>query len=253
MGTGERLHLLYHELREQPGSYTYSLSCSEFDEQLTLFSQLQAQEKGSLRPEITFDDGHLSNFEHALPLLAHHGLRAKFFLTAGWIGSRPGYMDWNQVRQLHHAGHRIGAHGMTHTLLTRCDGQQLERELVDSRRRIEDELGSPVTTMSLPGGRHNRRVIAACREAGYKEVFTSIPRAEKLPGGALIGRINVRAGMTVTWLEELLQPGSEILSRLHRQYQLKEIAKATLGDRVYGAMWSLLNHEETEPGKELDI
>ena len=253
MATGGSLYLLYHELREQPSSYTYSLSCSEFEEHLALFARLHARDKGSLCPEVTFDDGHLSNFTHALPLLADHGLRAEFFLTAGWIGVREGYMNWRQVREVHNAGHGIGAHGMTHTLLTRCDRKQLESEVLDSRRRLEDELGAPVTTMSLPGGRHNRSVLAACQRAGYTEIFTSIPRAKTVAGETLIGRINVRAGMTLPWMEKLLHPESGVLSRLHRQYQIKEMAKAALGDRAYGALWSLLNHEKADASQELDV
>ena len=110
-------------------------------------------------PEVTFDDGHISNFEFALPILQSRAIRAWFFITVGWTGRRPGYMGWNELRKLHQAGHVIGAHGWTHTLLTHCSARRLHSELVDARLTLEDKLGASVTSMSLPGGRYNRHVL----------------------------------------------------------------------------------------------
>ena len=49
--------------------------------------------------------------------------------------------------------------------------------LVDSRLTLEDKLGTLITTMSLPGGRADRRVLAACAEAAQAGL-SSVPRAE---------------------------------------------------------------------------
>ncbi len=100
--------------------------------------------------------------------------------------------------------------------------------------------------MSLPGGRYNRRVLAACEEAGYTEVYTSIPRAEAAPMGPIVGRVNIRGDMTLEWISSLLQPDSGVLAGLGRQYQLKATAKKLLGDRLYEKFWALLNRKEPE-------
>jgi hypothetical protein len=100
--------------------------------------------------------------------------------------------------------------------------------------------------MSLPGGRYNRRVLTACREAGYTQIFTSIPKAELDPAAQTIGRLNVRGDMTLEWIARLFQPGSNVLSGLERQYQMKATAKSVLGDRLYEKLWAIFNRKEPD-------
>ncbi len=243
------LHFLYHELRPAPSDYSYVTECAAFERHCRLFAQLRGARVDSLRPQITFDDGHCSNYEFALPILQQHGLQAQFFITVGWSGKRTGFMDWKELRGLHASGQAVGAHGWSHKLLTRCSEIELHRELVDARQRLEDGLGSAVLAMSLPGGRANARVLQACWQAGYRKVFTSSPQpadsilpAEK----ALVGRVNMRSGASLQWLEELLRPGSGLLASLERQDRLKRGARVLLGDRVYARLWSVLNRSEPE-------
>jgi Polysaccharide deacetylase len=240
------LHLLYHELRPEKSRYSYVVECDIFDKQMELFVRLRQAKNCDLRPEVTFDDGHISNYEYGLPILQNRDLQARFFITVGWIGKRLGYMDWRQLRALNDAGHLIGAHGWTHKLLTHCTEQDLQIELNNSRHALEDNLGSAITTMSLPGGRFNRRVLAACQEAGYTEVFTSIPRAEQFPLGPTVGRLNIRGDMSLLWIENLLQLESGILTKLQRQDRMKGAAKSLLGDQLYTKIWALLNRQESE-------
>ncbi len=241
-----RLYLLYHELRPTRSSYSYVVETGEFEKQLDLFLKLRTTDGPGLWPEITFDDGHISNFEFGLPILQSRAIKAGFFITVGWTGRRRGYMGWQELRALHQAGQRIGAHGWSHALLTHCNARGLHSELVDARLTLEDKLGTSITTMSLPGGRYNRRILTACQEAGYTQIFTSIPRAEPDPAGPTVGRLNIRRDMSLEWIAKLLQPGSNLLSGLERQYQMKAAAKSLLGDRLYEKVWALLNRKETD-------
>ncbi len=243
-----RLYLLYHELRPTPSRYSYVIKPADFQKHVDLFVQLRNKENPELWPELTFDDGHISNFEYALPVLQSGNLSARFFITVGWTGNRPGYMGWNELRLLHEAGQSIGAHGWTHTLLTHCTPKELQTELGSARLTLEDKLGTPITTMSLPGGRYNRRILAACEEAGYTEVYTSIPKAEEAPIGPLIGRLNLLGDMSLEWISNLFQPSSSALSSLGRQYRVKAAAKALLGDQMYEKLWALINRKELDRG-----
>jgi peptidoglycan/xylan/chitin deacetylase (PgdA/CDA1 family) len=175
-------------------------------------------------------------------------LTARFFITAGWTGKKPGYMGWAELRSLHEAGFTIGAHGWSHKLLTHCSDAELQTELGRSRLTLEDKLGASVTTMSLPGGRYNRRVLAACADSGYTQVYTSVPRAESLPLGATVGRLNILGSMQPEWIAKLFQPDGRILRRLGRRYRMKEAAKALLGDRLYARIWALVSRKE--PGTD---
>lgn len=242
------LHLLYHELRPLRSEYSYVCETAQFERHIDYFVQVRKEESRGLWPEVTFDDGHISNFEYALPILQSRGLTARFFITVGWTGKKPGYMGWRELRSLHESGQLIGAHGWSHAFLTHCAPGDLDRELSGARLMLEDKLGTSITTMSLPGGRYNQRVLAACREAGYTQIFTSVPRAERAPSGFMVGRLNVRGDMTLEWIRNVLQPGSRALSSLERQYRIKAVAKTLVGDRLYEKLWALLNRKEPDSG-----
>jgi peptidoglycan/xylan/chitin deacetylase (PgdA/CDA1 family) len=242
----QSLHFLYHELRTEDSKYSYVLGMDEFERQIDFFAQRQAEGRPGSRPEITFDDGHISNYQLALPILETRGLKARFFITVGWTGHKPGYMGWQELRSLREAGQAIGAHGWSHTLLTHCNNDALKTELGRARLTLEDKLGSAITTMSLPGGRYNNRVIAACLESGYKQIYTSEPKAEPIPAGMLVGRINVLQGMKMDWIASLLEPSSVTLAKMGRGYRVKALAKNLLGDRVYEKVWALVNRKEVD-------
>jgi hypothetical protein len=241
-----KLYLLYHELRPSKSTYSYVLETTEFEKHLDLFSQLEANGSTGLTPELTFDDGHISNFKYALPILQSRNMKARFFITVGWTGRKTNFMDWPQLKELHQAGQQIGAHGWTHTLLTHCNNKELLTELNTARLTLEDKLGIPITTMSLPGGRFNRRVLSACRDAGYTHIFTSVPKAEPVPPEELIGRLNIRADMSPKWISDLFREDSDTLSALGRQYRWKSAAQSLMGDHLYQKLWALLNRQEAD-------
>ena len=222
------------------------IDVEDFKQQMDLFAAMRAKSDLPFQPYVTFDDGHISNFEYALPILQSRGMKAHFFITAGWTGDKPGYMGWQELRALHSAGQSIGAHGWSHALLTHCSDKELHVELNDSRKILENRLGASVTTMSLPGGRYNRRVLAACEEAGYTQVYTSIPRSEPASPGFTIGRLNIRKDMKLEWIADLFNSSQSALPRLERLYRIKAAAQMVIGDRMYERLWAVLNREEPD-------
>src|SRR5690606_1805735 len=68
-------------------------------------------------------------------------------------------------------GFEIGAHTMSHPDLGHIDGESAEHEILGSRRRLEEELGEPVTLFAYPfGGRANLSEAnrERVRRAGYR-------------------------------------------------------------------------------------
>jgi peptidoglycan/xylan/chitin deacetylase (PgdA/CDA1 family) len=240
------LHLLYHELRSSESQYSYVTNASLFAQHLDLYVRLRGAENNALIPEITFDDGHVSNHELAAPMLQSHGMLAMFFITAGWTGNKSGYMGWDELRSLHKAGHTIGGHGWTHTLLTHCDDRELDRELGETRLTLEDKLGAAVVTMSLPGGRYNRRVLKACKDAGYEHVYTSVPQSEPILPGATVGRLNILGDMQTEWIARLFAPDGKLLKELARSNRRKDAVKKLLGDKMYFRLWAMVNRQEQD-------
>ncbi|MCA9400506.1 MAG: polysaccharide deacetylase family protein [Candidatus Omnitrophica bacterium] len=123
---------------------------------------------------ITFDDGEANNFNRALPVLNEYGYKAYFFVIAKRV-DRDGYMDWDQLKKLHEAGHVIGSHGHTHEILTNLKPTQIEQELKASKKFFERNLGIPVETMSIPRGFCNDQILKMAYDTGYQQVFISDP------------------------------------------------------------------------------
>jgi len=243
--TGIRvLHLLYHELSLSPQTYSYVVLADTFREHLNFFRTLGDQP--GIQPVLTFDDGHSSNYEIAFPLLEEQHRKATFFITGGWTGTRTGFMGWDQLKALQAAGHTIGAHGWSHKLLTHCDKDQLHKELVDSRNLLQDRLGTAVTTLSFPGGRFNQRILLACADAGYTQLYTSIPQVETTPMGSLVGRTNVHGDWTLARIASLFASDEHAMNRLRREDKLKRLVMGVLGDTLYASLWAILNRKQPE-------
>ena len=85
-----RLCLLYHELVPEGSAYAYAMATAEFRRQVELVGRLQAADGAGLVPELTFDDGHVSNVSEAMPVLARAGVRARFFYYGGMDGDAGG-------------------------------------------------------------------------------------------------------------------------------------------------------------------
>jgi peptidoglycan/xylan/chitin deacetylase (PgdA/CDA1 family) len=68
-------------------------------------------------------------------------------------------------------GVEIGSHTVSHPHLTRLSDAELQRELGESKQRLEDELAAPCRFLAYPYGEHDERVRAAARAAGYAGAF----------------------------------------------------------------------------------
>ena len=64
----------------------------------------------------------------------------------------PTPLTWAQVRELGEAGLEIGAHTVTHPILSRLPATEQETEIAGSRNRIEEATGIRPTTFAFPNG-----------------------------------------------------------------------------------------------------
>ena len=69
----------------------------------------------------------------------------------------------------------IGSHTVGHPHLPKLSDEELDRELRDSKARIEDELRRPARLFAYPYGEHDARVQAAVNRAGYAVAFAQWP------------------------------------------------------------------------------
>jgi peptidoglycan/xylan/chitin deacetylase (PgdA/CDA1 family) len=122
---------------------------------------------------LSFDDGYLSDYTHARPVLRSLGWPGVLNLEVNNV--RPGDLVASQVRGLIRAGWEIDSHTVTHPDLRTVSDTQLRRELVASRAYIRRHFGVPADYFCYPAGRFDARVVAAVRAAGYRAATTTQP------------------------------------------------------------------------------
>jgi peptidoglycan/xylan/chitin deacetylase (PgdA/CDA1 family) len=137
----------------------------------------------------TMDDGGSSS-PYVADQLERHGWRGHFFITTNYIGTA-GFMNEGELRELANHGHMVGSHTCSHPIpLWDCTPEQVFTEWHNSRQKLENILGEPVSSASVPGGAYSPEVAASAARAGYRHLFTSEPtrNLQYVDGCQVIGR-----------------------------------------------------------------
>jgi peptidoglycan/xylan/chitin deacetylase (PgdA/CDA1 family) len=173
--------LLYHHVAVSPINSRYYVPPEKFEEQIkllhelgykTISTQLLAKaitEGAELPPHpiiLTFDDGNLDNYFNAFPILQKYGFTGTLYVVANYVGVDP-FMSADQIKEMAAAGWEIGSHGMRHLDLNALDMVQKRYEIVDSRARLEERLGVPISSFSYPFGLWSPGAVDYARFAGY--------------------------------------------------------------------------------------
>jgi peptidoglycan/xylan/chitin deacetylase (PgdA/CDA1 family) len=236
------LVLCYHAVSD---TWEHSLSVrpAAFERQLRflvrLYRPVTAAEilhaRGRLL-HVTFDDAFRS-VDAALPALERLGVPATVFACtdladeglplavpelAADAAAHPEELathPWERLRELADRGVGIGSHTCSHPHLPRLGDDELDRELRESRARLEDELRSPCRFVAYPFGDEDGRVRAAARRAGYEAAF-ALPGDVAAPDDFAVPRLGVwrrdtqprlatklvlAEGRRPTWLPEALR------------------------------------------------
>jgi peptidoglycan/xylan/chitin deacetylase (PgdA/CDA1 family) len=135
---------------------------------------LHVLDHAQLRPDIhvTFDDGNRSDIDIVVPELLRRGLTAGFFVCAARLNA-PGFLSSEDLRAMVTSGMTIGSHGMQHRSWRGLPKTELHEEIVLSRIRLENVLGTPISSVAVPFGQYDRRVLAALRANRFSRAFTS--------------------------------------------------------------------------------
>jgi polysaccharide deacetylase family protein (PEP-CTERM system associated) len=85
------------------------------------------------------------------------------FFVLGWIAKRLPHL----IREIHTRGHEIASHGYNHNLCNQQSHDELKKELNDSKKLLEDIIGSQVFGFRAPNFSIDDDVIKIIEECGY--------------------------------------------------------------------------------------
>lgn len=183
---------------------------------------------------LTFDDGLESDYAIALPILQEQGIAATFFVTANNIG-RSGYLKAEQVREMAVAGMEIGSHGLEHQYLVTLPRVAAEREISESKDRIEQILGRTIVSFAAVGGHYKPWMIDYAALSGYKAFAGMVPGKSRHPlmGIATLRRNHVQAHHSLSYITSLVEGHARIMARNILRYRILELPKVVLGMEGY--------------------
>ena len=180
---------------------------------------------------LTFDDGYADFYLEVFPALERFALKPIVFLVVDRIGQTNlwdevlGYrsrrlLSIEQIREMHRYGVQFGSHTLTHPWLPDLSDADLRREVVDSKARLEDLLGSEVICFAYPSGGVDRRVRRVVAEAGYKIGMTTQEGLNFWGDPLYLNRIEVNETETILSFAYQLATGRSIAGKRKRLRQI---------------------------------
>jgi peptidoglycan/xylan/chitin deacetylase (PgdA/CDA1 family) len=180
--------LMYHAVGasiEDPVGDRYNTTFPQFESQMRYLVEhypshlvpfdYRISNNDPLKIALTFDDGYRDNLTLAAPLLVELRIPFAVFVSTGAVaGRKAGFLGPEELRELASLpGAKIGAHSVSHALLTTCDAYKLHEELHGSKAYLEDLLGREVDSLAYPYGAVDRRVRDTAENLGYRSGVTT--------------------------------------------------------------------------------
>jgi len=234
------LVLTYHRIVENAGAIEgfFDITANELDAHLATAKQtwggcvpLQSLHQNNSAAGkragllVTFDDGTADHYLRATPLLEHHGLTGVFFVNTATLGASD-YLSWTQCKELVARGHAVESHSHDHVLLNGLAGDELHRQLTESRRRLKDAGLGRGDLLAPPGGYWNDSVTEAAKNSGYFALRTLEWGYNRNLAPLRLQSITVNRKTAGKWFEPLISPRFETAKQFF--YGAKETLKQRL-------------------------
>ncbi|MCK5190444.1 MAG: polysaccharide deacetylase family protein, partial [Methylococcales bacterium] len=131
---------------------------------------------------ISIDDGWISSYKIAYPILRDFGFSATLFIPSHFIESgKRSAVSWDQIKEMVSDNTiDIQCHTKSHRDLSTIKYnesftdyiQAVEQDILHSKQTIYDRLGKEVIALAYPFGNTNPLVMEIIKKFGYKAAFT---------------------------------------------------------------------------------
>jgi len=112
-------------------------------------------------------------------------------------------LNWDEINEMSQNGIEFGSHTCSHPILSKINLDSVEKEIVNSKRFIEEKIGKPVQIFCYPRGRSgdfNKTHYDILNKAGIKSAVCSIPGINKGNWeNYKLKRISVDLNQTIYW------------------------------------------------------
>lgn len=182
--------LCYHQIRDwkktdSKNARTYIMPPAVFQKQIKMLvdsgyhfilpAQLLAYStiKGRLPQKpvmLTFDDGTLTQYTAALPVLNRYGIKAVFFVMTVVLDHEK-YLSSQQVKTLADQGHVIGCHTWDHHNVTNYKEDDWKIQIEKPREQLKKITGKPIEYFAYPYGIWNAPSVEVLKKNGFLGAF----------------------------------------------------------------------------------
>lgn len=167
--------LTYHSVTDNIwGARDLHVSPSEFENQIKYFkennytslsfSEIKNANLYEKPVIITFDDGYEDNYTEAYPILKKYDFKATFFVITKNIGKQK-YLKVSQIEEMEMSDLiDVESHTVGHPDLTKIDVERLEKELRESKEKLEKITKRDVNILAYPYGQYDEQVLEVTKK-----------------------------------------------------------------------------------------
>ena len=174
---------MYHRFEENKYPST-NIQLDVFKEQLQIienegirfihpnnFKQDLSENKKERKILLTIDDGLLSFYENAWPILKEKKIPFILFVNTREVGSF-NYMNWDQILELHKAENvEIGNHSHSHEYLVDENSEVIKNDILKSIEIFKKKIGKNSNFFSYPFGEYSQEFKKIIKELGFDYAF----------------------------------------------------------------------------------
>ncbi len=170
---------------------------------------------------ITFDDGY-KNILSTRAFFKKLGIKPAVFLLSDTtrvkrdeLDNHEAFLSRRDILSLVLSGWYVGSHGETHARLDSLKNSEVYKEIVFSKKRLENNLKKKIHYFAYPKGRYNKRILTLVRESKFKLAFTMDDGLiTKSTNSLRIPRIGINRSHTISEFTTLWSPSVMASRRL---------------------------------------